>query len=308
MAEHDQRFKTLLREFFPEFLNLFFPEQAARLDLTNLEWLDKEVFPDPPQGDVLVLDLVARVRRLPTSEDAGGETVALVHVEVESRDAVAAFRRRMFQYYEALRRRYDEPVLPIAVYLRVGLEGIGIDVYTEEYEGLEVLRFQYLYVGLPALDAERHVLGENVLGIALSSLMRAPEVRRAWLAVHAEYRVMVESGENPLRKLWLKECIDAYRSLDEEQRGEYERLKQTEPYKEIEPMATVTAEQLLARGREEGRAEGQRLAVRLLLERRFGSLTPKVSQKLETWPVDRLADLLVDVMEAPSLQALELEE
>jgi hypothetical protein len=32
MAEHDQRFKTLLREFLPEFLRLFFPDRTVQGD------------------------------------------------------------------------------------------------------------------------------------------------------------------------------------------------------------------------------------------------------------------------------------
>ena len=60
--DHDQRFKTLIREFFADFLRLFFAAWAARLDLSGVEWLDKEVFTDPPGGDVYILDLVARLR------------------------------------------------------------------------------------------------------------------------------------------------------------------------------------------------------------------------------------------------------
>lgn len=39
--DHDQRFKTLIREFFNDFLLLFFADWAARLDLSSVEWLDK---------------------------------------------------------------------------------------------------------------------------------------------------------------------------------------------------------------------------------------------------------------------------
>jgi hypothetical protein len=39
--KHDPRFKHLLQEFFAEFLMLFFPRQAARLDFRHFEWLDK---------------------------------------------------------------------------------------------------------------------------------------------------------------------------------------------------------------------------------------------------------------------------
>src|SRR5262245_7749309 len=107
---HDQRFKALLKAFFPELLRCFFPQYAAGLDFSQIEWLDKEVLVDPPQGDVYVLDLVARVRRLPkpgSTEDPGFETFVLIHVETESRDAVELLRRRMYQYYEGLRRTYN---------------------------------------------------------------------------------------------------------------------------------------------------------------------------------------------------------
>ena len=67
------------------------------------------------------------------------------------------------------------PVLPIALYLRVGLEGVGIDVYEEHFHELRVLHFQYYYVGLPALAGEHYVAGDNWLGVALAALV-------GWLA------------------------------------------------------------------------------------------------------------------------------
>jgi hypothetical protein len=48
--DHDQRFKTLIQEFFADFLRLFFADWAARFDLSKIEWLDKELLPDPPEG------------------------------------------------------------------------------------------------------------------------------------------------------------------------------------------------------------------------------------------------------------------
>ena len=38
---HDQLFKEFLREFFQDFLELFYPETAARLDFETLRFLDK---------------------------------------------------------------------------------------------------------------------------------------------------------------------------------------------------------------------------------------------------------------------------
>jgi hypothetical protein len=55
--DHDQRFKSLIREFFAEFLRLFFAVWAARFDFNAIEWLDKEMLPNPPEGSRHVLDL-----------------------------------------------------------------------------------------------------------------------------------------------------------------------------------------------------------------------------------------------------------
>jgi len=68
-VEHDQRFKTLVREFFGEFFLLFFPDWADLFDFSRVEWLDKEMFVDPPHGESDYLDLVAK---LPTRKAVPG--------------------------------------------------------------------------------------------------------------------------------------------------------------------------------------------------------------------------------------------
>jgi hypothetical protein len=171
--DHDQRLKVLLKEFFEQFLLCFFPVWAARFDFGEITWLDKEVFLAPPQGEKRHLDLVARLRirpGAPPPREGITELVALVHVEVESRDSVQPLRPRMFEYYVQLERDSRLPVLPIGLFLRVGLDGIGWDAYEEHFWDHPVLRFQYAYVGLPALDAKIYVDGEYLLGVALSAL------------------------------------------------------------------------------------------------------------------------------------------
>jgi hypothetical protein len=303
MSYHDQRFKTLLKEFFPEFLRLFFPARAARFDFGRIEWLDKEVFPDPPLGEVLEMDLVARLPLLAPEGRVAVEAVALVLVEIESRDAVEKFRRRIFEYYEALRRHYGCPVLPIAVYLRVGLDGIGIDGYDEDFEDLQVLRFRYLYVGLSGLDAEQYLQGGSWLGVGLSVLMRLPRFRRAWLRSEALRRLVVECGENRYRRFLLQECIEAYSELDEEQQRVYRELLETERYKEIKPMMTTSFEQGVAKG-----LEGFRRVVRAQVEQRFGPLSVATLQAIDSLPADRLEKLGVALLNAKSLAELGLPE
>ena len=76
----------------------------------------------------------------------------------------------MFDYYIQLRRDSGLPVLPIALFLRTGLDGIGWDGYEEHFWERLILRFEYAYVGLPALDGEQYATGDNLLGVALSAL------------------------------------------------------------------------------------------------------------------------------------------
>ena len=84
---------------------------------------------------------------------------------------------------------YIVPVLPIGLFLRVGLNGIGIDEYQEHFWELRPVHFEYLYVGLPALDAVEYVQGDNWLGVALAAMMRLPSDRVAWLGAEALRRI-----------------------------------------------------------------------------------------------------------------------
>ena len=167
--DHDQRLKVLLKEFFEAFFLCFFHEWAARFEFVNIDWLDKELFLAPPQGERRQLDLGARLRLRPGApppREGEDDLVALVHVEVESRASTLAFRPRTFGYYIQLRRDTRLPVLPIALFLRVGLSGIGWDAYEEHFWENRILRFEYAYVGLPAVEGESYATGENLLGVA----------------------------------------------------------------------------------------------------------------------------------------------
>ena len=88
---HDQLFKELLREFFREFLELFWPDAAARLSFEKLKFLSSELFTDFPEGSLREADIVAQV------ETVGGEPeLLLIHVEVQA-ERESDFGARMFQ-------------------------------------------------------------------------------------------------------------------------------------------------------------------------------------------------------------------
>ncbi|MGO9465752.1 MAG: DUF4351 domain-containing protein [Isosphaeraceae bacterium] len=312
--DHDQRLKVLLKEFFEAFFTCFFPAWAARFEFVEIDWLDKELFLAPPQGEKRQLDLVARLRLRPGAPPPRvgvTDLVALVHVELESRASTLAFRPRMFEYYVQLRRDTGLPVLPIALFLRVGLDGIGWDAYEEHFWEQRIVRFDYAYVGLPALDGEQYATGENLLGVALCALMQLPADRRAELYAKGLKRIAV-SGENDYRRFLLAECLETYGELDDAQQERLQALLHTEEYQEVEPLMKTTYERGIEhgieRGIERGILQGERRSVLRQMEAKFGPLSAKVKQQVEALSPEALAQLQLDLLNAQALEELHLED
>ena len=134
---HDQLFKELLRAFLREFMELFYPQVAARLDWEQATFPNTELFTDVPEGSVRRADTVALV---PTLD--GEPELVLLHVETQSvrRSEV---RFRVFEYYMLLRLRYKLPVFPIALYIVPGTGGITQETYEESLFGN---RHSYLHL------------------------------------------------------------------------------------------------------------------------------------------------------------------
>ena len=310
--DHDQRFKAMIREFFPDFMRLFFPDWASCFDFASTEWLDKEVLPNPPDGDRHLLDLVARLRTLtPVGESTAAEWLAVVHIEIESQDRTTALKPRLPRYYIHLRESQELPVLPIVLYLRVGLEGIGVDT-VEEYIGtFNVLTFRYLYVGLPGLDAVQYASGENWLGVGFSALMNAPHEQWPTISRTAVQR-LASATMTEFQRFLLYDCFQAYVPLDEEGRQEFERLIMTEPFTKIvarnKTHYDLGLEQGMERGMEQGLERGMEKALRdvatALLENRFQTVPESINAKMAVMNTVQLRELAIRVPNAATLDEL----
>jgi hypothetical protein len=265
------------------------------------------VFLDPPRGETRNLDLVAKV---PVTQAVAAQRpgeadswIVLVHIEIEADDRLTRLRPRMHDYYKGLRDRYHLPVWSLALYLHIGLDGVGWDEYEEYLWERRVLHFEYPYVGLRALSAEEYANRESILGVALAAMMRVPDERRVELKGHALRRIQ-ESGENDARKHLLAGFVDKYLKLDPAQQREFERLLDTEPYREVKVMATTWFE----KGVEKGRLDGWRELLREQLEELFGQLSPTARERLFSLPADRLAQVGRALVKAKSLKELGLED
>ena len=316
--DHDQRFKTLIREFLPEFIDCFFKRWYDRFDFSHYEWLEQEAFLDPPHGEQKIMDLVVQIRTNEPIEPGKNECLLLIHIEVDSSNSASKLRRRMLQYYAYLRRSRELPVLPIGLFLYVGLDGIGRDTYMETLWGETLIRFDYYSIGLPGLDGMEYANGPNLLGLALSALMALPKQDRARFLSEGLDRI-VSTSQNDFRKYLLVECLDNYTILDASEQLEFERLKaERQPMNKefiggferramaIGKVEGVAEGQVIgeARGEMRGVTLGQRKVVLKQLNKKFGVLTSEQTALVEAMNADQLDDVSLEILDARSLSEL----
>lgn len=279
-TDHDQLLKTVIREFFPDFLPLFFPDLAAGFDLSAVKWLEKELFPNPPDGPQHVLDLVAELRTL------GGDasTLALIHVEIESEDSVTDIERRLPDYYFHLRRTQRKPVRPVVVFLKVGLDGIGVREIHDPPTGEAVFTFRYRYVGLRALPAADYLRGDNWVGVALSALMRVPRSGRVDAGVEAIRRI----GDAPLsdgKKALLGDCVETYIELPPEELTRFRSILEANATGRVAPVNKTRVQIAEEKAAERTTAlvtERERKgSVLKVLAARIGPVPPEVAARVE---------------------------
>ena len=325
--DHDQRFKSLLQEFLPEFMDLFFPHWVDRFDFAGTEWPNVEAFLDPPEGERKVLDLIAKVPTKLSTSNRPDDCLVLIHIEVEAGDSGTRLRERMLQYYAYLRRNHRLPILPIGLFLFVGFDGIGHDSYQERLWDVTFVRVDYVRIGLPALDGIKYSSGPNLLGLALSALMKLPAEERARIKADGVERIAL-SNENEKRRYFLAECYDNYFPLSEAERVEYqrimaERLPQGREHMDAlelrerrgelrgeqrgEQRGMQIGEQLgEQRGLQLGRLQEKRDMIARLTAKRYGPLPNPVLEKLDKLTAVQLDQIAENLLDAKSLDELGL--
>jgi Domain of unknown function (DUF4351) len=87
--------------------------------------------------------------------------------------------------------------------------------------------------------------------------------------------------------------------LDEVQRERLQALLTSERYQEVRPFMITTYER--------GKIDGRRETALLLLEAKFGPLSPEVKQRVDGLSPEQLCQVLLDLVKAQSLKELHLE-
>lgn len=300
----DQLFKEMLQEFFREFLELFYPDVAVRLDFEQVTFLDKETFTDLPEGRLREVDLAAQV----FTRD-GQPEIVLIHVEVQAQRR-SDFPYRMWEYYSLLRLRHRIPVFPIAIYLSPGAGGLTTESYTEALFTRDILRFQFEVIGLPDLSFTEYVEQLNPLAPAFSVLMRPGSTGDALRKAMIQ-RQQVIMEQNEARRALLLTFIERSLPLNEEQAAEYRRLISQQEYETVRTVITPYEErgiqQGVQQGLQQGLQQGIRQSILTVLKARFGDAADRFRSGIEaiTDPIE-LNALLVRASTAPSLESVGL--
>jgi hypothetical protein len=315
LAAHDPLFKTLLRDFFGDFLSLAVSEMAPQVNAARATFLDKELFTDGPQARRREVDLLVRVRR------RGLRGPLLVHVEIEAR-ARSGIARRLRAYSAQIQARHDAPVLSVLLTLRGGKPGPCIEIVEDGLGGPHLSPFRYVSFGLSGCRAADYLEKEVPLAWGLAALMDHRPLSRAQHKLACLRRIAGGDLTDQQRFL-LVNCVETYLQLSAAETEELAALQPRPRDQEAKTMSMTWADRMVRKGREEGlrlgeqkglqkgREQGRREAMRdmLLLQmgRRFGPLPEEVRRQVEgIASVKRLTRLTERVLVAQSLDDMEL--
>ena len=299
---HDQRFKEFLREFFQDFLKLFYPDVEARLQFQDIEFPETEMFIDFPDGERREADVVAKLETFD-----GSPELVLIHVEVQL-GPEREFEARMFEYYALLWSRYKIPIFPIVLYLHGGDAGTSQEEYRVRLFGRDILRFRYESVRLERLNAEEYLRQGGPVGAALAALMdrsSSGDIERLRASMMQQ---VVTSEFDEARQFLLVNIIETYFELSNAQIERYRQLIARKEYRKVQDVDQTWMDKLLREGEEKGVRNGKRETLLRLLTQKFGPLPEGATARVEAYEsVDELDACLERILMASSLEEMGLD-
>lgn len=296
VIDHDRLFKELLSTFFLEFLSLFLPDIAHRIDPDKIQFLPQEYFADLTTGEDKIIDLLIQVQQ---AEQA---LSFLVHIEAQSTPE-ADFSQRMFFYFARLYQKYRQLVYPIVIFSFDEPYRLEPHTHTVTFPDLNVLEFNFQPIQLNRLNWRDYLNQPNPIAAALMSKMRIdpadrPKVKAECLRLLATLRL------DPARTRLISGFVDTYLRLSPQEEQTFQTQIATLETNERESiMQIVTSwmeqgiEQGIERGIEQGATQEAQTIVLKLLNRRLGNLsTAQTSQvlSLSVTQLEALSEALLD--------------
>jgi predicted transposase/invertase (TIGR01784 family) len=266
---HDRLFKELLKTFFNEFIEIFFPQVYEAIDLENIHFLEQELFTDVTRGDRHLVDILVQTR---LKEEPG---IILVHVENQA-SVERDFAERMFVYFSRLYQGHRCRILPITVF-SYPQKHDEPDYFKLEFPFMPVLDFRFLILELRKHNWRNYIRSNNPAAAALLSKMGYQKKER--VQVKLEFlRMLVRMELDPARMTLLTGFFETYLRLNEEEEKQLEAEIGKIDAKEVEIMMEITTsweQKGRVKGRAEGKVEGQADLLIRLLQKKFANIPPE---------------------------------
>ena len=292
-VSHDQNFKNLILDYPRDALAFFAPEEAPAPN--------DQVRVVPARQEQLKERLGNRFRELDVPllvEWADGRREAVLFVLEEESDARRFSLHRLAHYCLDLADLYKtDRVVPVAIFLRQAETApTSLNLGTERRR---YLTFDTLACKLREIPAERWRQSDNLVARVNLPNLQSPRGRRIEVYAEAVRGLLALERDGDRRAKYI-EFIDIYAGLTDNEYRRYQRQYR----EESSTMAGVIArarEEGMEQGMQQGRVEGERALLERQLRRRFGLLSPKVTERLGQASAADLETWAENVLDAPTL-------
>ncbi|ABW27352.1 DUF4351 domain-containing protein [Acaryochloris marina] len=291
MVDRDRLFRDLLKNFFLEFVDLFFPKIAVAIDPKSIRFLeDEESLKPQEQGEhspastkqEASSNVLVQVRL------RGQESCFWVHLENSSETNIK-LERRIFHTFARLDEKYNLPIYPIILQSSDKSQRLETNGYRVEFVDRRVLDFSFVAIQLHRLNWRDFLQRRNPVAAALMPTMNVQTFDRP--VVKAEcLRLLTNLRLDAKKVKVISQFIEAFLHLNaaEEQvlQTEMERMGLLERER-ITNLLTSTTQANQQQGAER---EALSLVFRLL-KRRIGDLNPDLEAQVRSLPVNQVEDL-----------------
>jgi hypothetical protein len=299
-ADLDSPWKQVLREYFPQAMQFFFPNTAALIDWNRpYEFLDKEFQSISRDAEVgrRYADQLVKVWLL-----EGKEVWLLVHLEIQSQRE-SKFAERVFVYSLRIFELYRQIPVSLAILCDDSLSWRPHS-YSVDYPDTQ-LSFNFGIVKLldwndqiEELESSNNPFSVVVLAhLKLIETKRSVEQRKAWK--FRLTKMLYERGYERQQILDLYKFVDWLMVLPEILEREFWQELQT--YEEERKVTYVTNAERFGfergiqegeqRGEQRGRQEEGLSLILRLLTRRIGSIAPTQETQIRSLSLTQLEDL-----------------
>lgn len=305
MVDRDRLFRDLLKNFFLEFVDLFFPKIAVAIDPKSIRFLEDEESPKPQeQGDNPPAPTVqgASSNVLVQVRLRGQESCFWVHLENSSETNIK-LERRIFHTFARLDEKYNLPIYPIILQSSDTSQRLETNGYRVEFVDRRVLDFSFVAIQLHRLNWRDFLQRRNPVAAALMPTMNVQTFDRP--VVKAEcLRLLTNLRLDAKKVKVISQFIEAFLHLNTAE----EQVLQTEMERmgllERERITNLLTSTTQANQQQGAKREALSLVFRLL-KRRVGDLNPDLEGQVRSLPVNQVEDLgeaLLDFNNAEDLK------